>query len=576
MNSQQAVALEERPADLVVTGGRVYLSGRGAFLERDVVVVGNRIASIVDDASDVVEAETTVVDASGRVVLPGLIDAHTHVDTTVTMENWAPGLLETGTTAVVTEVSGLGPRFGAHGVDVLLEATESMPLTAYLCLPPQRLVDTFEPAAGDEAELEALGALLDHPRVVGVGEIDWIHVVGREPPLADLLDRTRNAGGVVVGHGAGCRGENLGAFATVVDNDHEAIAADGVLERATNGLHVVARCGSNRDDLDAVVDVFDDLGPSNVSLSTDGLAPGAVLDGFGMTTVLERTVEKGVDPATAVELATANPARHFGLTDRGVIAPRAIADLVIVDSMANLTVETVVADGDVVVTDGAADFEPPAVDYPEPIRDSVAVECATDRFTAPVADAPGGTVRSMAVDRGFITTETTVEPAVDGDRFGPAPEGDALTLTALDRRPDSTRGFTGFLTGYGLEAGAFATTGTWEPPVTLTVAAHTEDAVVATDHLAAIGGGMVVARDGEVIAAFPMPIGGAAAQCSLQAADERIRSIGRAVRRCGCDDRMPLLSIQTATFLGVPALKITSSGYADVMNGRLVGLAVDE
>ncbi|MFC6718822.1 adenine deaminase C-terminal domain-containing protein [Natrialbaceae archaeon GCM10025810] len=589
MDERQRVAEERATADLVVENGRIYCSHRRDFLERDVAIVGDRIAALLEDADPVVDEETTVISADDRVVLPGLIDAHTHADMRVTPERAAPHLLASGTTSVVSETSALGVPFGARGVETLLERAEDLPLSVYYCLPPQSLADTFAPSddgrdGGNgtgpdlEAEVDALASLLERDRIVAVGEIDWIHVVGRDSPIHRLCERAREAGAAIVGHGAGCRGDSMRSFATVVDNDHEAISAEGVRERAEHGVHVVGRCGSNRDDLDALAEAFSDLSPASVSLSTDGVWPPDLLEGYGMADVVRRAIEAGISAPDAIDAASRNPAEHFGLEGRGVVEPRAYADLAIVDDLESMAVETVVVEGAVVVEDGepleAARFAERAEPYPDYVYESVSIpaDLERDRFTAPLEAAPGVTVRAMEVGRGLVTTETTVEPAVEGDRLVPAPEEDVVTATLLATEPDTDRSFTGFLAGFGLEEGAVATTATWEARGLATVAADPDDAVVATERVAELGGGFAVARDGEVVAEVAMPIAGGAADAPVGAVVADLEAAERATRDAGVDVDAPLLVLQTLTFVGVPTLKLTASGYADILGRSLVGL----
>lgn len=577
MSRLQQVALGEGPADLVVAGGRVFLPEVGEFQRRDVAVVDNRVAALPENADPVVGEDTRVVDAEGRAVLPGFVDAHTHLDIHQSFETAYHYALEGGTTTVVTEASAFGSAFGAAGVKALLSATAYLPITVRVTVPPQPLVDTFTDAWADEREAAALSDLLADDRVVGVGETDWIHAVGREVPAERLYERARREGKRVVGHGAGCRGAKLTAFAGVVDDDHEATTPEGVVERVENGLHAVGRAGSIRDDLDAVAGAVDQVGPGELSLSTDGVWPEDCIGDGWMDEVVRRAIDAGVDPADAITMATLSPARHFGLDDRGSLAPGNVADVVVVDDLQSVNITTVVSGGEVVVHNHEATVAPRNVAYPDAFYDSVDVQTDPDAFAVPETAASDGRVRGLAYEGGLVSSPTTLSPAVVDGELHADPDAGVLKAALFDRRPGSDGGgFVGFCTGFGIEEGAVATTVTWETPGLLAAGADDDALSLAASHVAEMGGGWAVVRDGEVVAELPLRVGATCSDLEVEETAKLTSAVRAAVHRLGAAVERPLLGLQTLTFPGVPDRKLCFDGYAEVRDRRVVGLTPDE
>ncbi len=567
MNDLQPVALGERPADLVVAGGRALLPELGEFQSRDVAVVNNRVAALPDDAEPVIGPDTEVIDASGQAVIPGFIDAHTHLDLYQCYELAYHYSLEGGTTTVVSECSAFG-AFGPQGIEEFLAATAYLPVTVRVAVPPVGLFDTFEPAEATDEEAAGLVDLLSDDRVVGVGETDWIHAVGRDTAAEALYERAHELGKPVTGHGAGCRGENLAAFASFIDNDHEAITAEEVIDRAENGIHVVGRSGSVRDDIEALADAIERIDPAECSLSSDGVWPRDLAEGH-MDRVVRRAIEAGIDPADAIRMATLSPARHFGLVDRGSLAPGNIADVVVLSDLESVQVETVVSGGEIVVTNGSASVGPRHREYSDRFYDAVDVSTEPAVFSVPASGE--GEARAISHEGGLLTGEKRVSPAIEGGEFRPDPENDVLKATLLDRRTDHGGGFTGFMTGFGLESGAAATSLTWERPGVAVVGADEASMALAAERVEEMGGGWVVA-DGEVVAEAPFRVGATCSDLDVEETATLLGAVESALRGRGVGIEKPLLAVQTLSFPGVPSLKLSFSGYADVLNREVVGL----
>ncbi|WP_338729402.1 adenine deaminase C-terminal domain-containing protein [Haladaptatus sp. DJG-WS-42] len=572
MTRLQAVALGDAPADLVVRGARVLFPETGAKKKRAIAVVDDQIAALPEDPEPIIGPDTTVIDATGLVAIPGLIDAHTHIEAQHAFEYAYPHVLEAGTTSVISESNCLGSLYGATAVEQLLRATAPLAVNVFFTVPPQPLVSTFTPAWGDKTEKDALCDLLTHPRVVGVGEVDWIHVVGRDPPLFDLYDEARTLGTPISGHGAGCKGANLQAFASVVDNDHEAITGEEMISRLENGIHAIGRSGTVRDDTQAVVDAYHEVGPADLSLSTDSVWPGDVREGIYMNRVVRRAIDAGVTPEDAIRMATLNPARHFGLTDRGTLSPGARADIVLLSDLEAVEVETVISGGEVVVENGTATVEPVPYEYPDHFYESVHLPETLD-LTVPESVARNGTVRAIEHVTGLFTQDTLAEPAVEAGNLVADPDADVLKVVVIDRHPESDAdAFVGFVTGLGLTSGAVATTTAWEAGLTIAVGADDEAIHRAIDHLHELGGGWTVVDDNELTASHPCRVGGFLADIPIDEAAANVEAVSAALRNQGVTADHPMLAVATLTFLGVPILKLTPQGYANILTKELVGL----
>lgn len=572
MNELQAVALEEEPADLVVRGGEVLLAESGRFTQRDVAVVGDRIAALPVEADGIIDAETMVVDATDCSVIPGLIDAHTHLDAGQTFERIYHLALEGGTTTVVSEVNTFGSVLGTAGVETFLAATADLPVTVVVTVPPLGLLDLFEPPWADAGEARELQALLDRERVVGVGELTWIYIVGRSSGAAPLIERANELALPVTGHGAGCTGEELVALASIVDDDHEPIEAEGFLARVENGIHAIGRFGA-RDDIDALAEAYRTLGSSDhFSLCSDGIGLDRLANGHYMDRVVARAIDAGVPPAAAYRMATLTTARHFGLADRGSLTPGRVADIVVLSDRESVTVETVIADGEVVVREGEPTVGPRPHEYPDVVFDTLDVALVPADLRVPATAAgPDGRVRAIEHEFAMVTAETTVEPPVLDDALVADPAGDLVKAAAIDRHGGTCR-FVGFVTGLGIRDGAVATSSAMQLPVVTVLAANDADAATAVDRLATHGGGWVVVRDGTVIAEHATPVAGVCADTPIADTLGGNADVWSALEGLGVERSDVRVGISSLVFTGVPALKLSVSGYAHVLDRELVGL----
>lgn len=575
MTALQAVARGEQPPDLMVVNGQVFQPRTGEYASGDLLVAGGRIAGLVEDGMADADRQTTVVDAEGQAVLPGFIDAHTHCDMFQAFEHAAGQALAGGTTTVLTETDRFARRLGPEAITEFLAATAELPVRVFATLPADPFLDGVPGKAAAVGERDALLALAGHPRVAGVGELFWNQVAGRETALAPLLETVRAVGGVVWGHGAGCHDRKLSAFASVVDNDHELLTAGDVAPRVARGITPIGRCGSIRDDSALLGATDEQLLRSEGCLCSDGMWPTELLAEGYMDHVVRQTIAAGVSPEVAFRMATLNAARHCRLDGLGTLTPGAHADVIVLSDVERVSVETVISDGAVVVEGGTPQVTARPHEYPPAWYETAAVAVEPERFRVDADKATEGSVRAIGYVGGLLSESRTVRPAREGDELVAAPRRDVLQVALLPGRqgaPDA--GFTGFVTGLGLEQGAVATSNTWGNPGVLVLGADADSMALAATQLSDLGGGWVVVGKPGVMATLPTPLAGVCSETSPERTRARMASLRGALADAGVGASQPLVAIGTLTAVGLPWFKLGLEGYVDVVGERGVGLAV--
>jgi adenine deaminase len=290
-----------------------------------------------------------------------------------------------------------------------------------------------------------------------------------------------------------------------------------------------------------------------------------------MDRVVARVIEEGVPPPAAFRMATFNPARHFGLDDRGALAPGNVADVVVLSDRESVTVETVVADGEVVVRDGEPEVGPRPREYPPSFTDSLDVAVTPEAFRVPTDAVAGDAVRAVSHEFAMLTSETTVEPPVADGALTADPEADLALAAAADRHA-GTCSFVGFVEDLGIREGALATTSAMQLPALTVVGVAPEDMSAAANRVADIGGGWAVVRDGELLAEQATEVAGVAPNRPLETVREEDAAVWAAMEELGVERSDKRVGVSSLVFTGVPALKLSFSGYADVLGGELAGL----
>ncbi|MGQ9652862.1 MAG: adenine deaminase C-terminal domain-containing protein [Thermodesulfobacteriota bacterium] len=547
------VAAGRLPPDTVVMDGTLFDAFTGEFVPRQSIwIKDGRIAYVGPDPWTGHDEGIDFMDARGKVLLPGLVDAHTHVAYRTGVQEFVRHVIPSGVTTVVTETIELATVVGMEGIQCLVEALRDQPIRFYFTVPPLCGLTPIEEAVAPLPQ-ELLGPLRD-PGCLGVGEIYWGNLLVDGPQgdrVRELASMALHLGKRVEGHTAGASGRRLQAYTALgVSSCHEPITEGQVLDRLRLGYWVMIRQGAIRKELEGVKGIFQrGVDPRRLIIATDSMDPEGFLTEGYLDASVRRALELGVPPGRVYQMVTLNAAEHFRLDHLlGAIAPGMLADIVIVPAPDEFRPELVMREGKVIFREGKAMAGPREVAFPDRFFHTVA---ADPRYIpAPLAAEK---VRVMELETRLVTREAIVDLR--------GPDGrDVVMALAMDRV--AGRGsFMGLLKGFGLTRGACGSTMCWDTADMVVVGCDELSIRTVMQRLAAMGGGAVYAIGEEVIAEFPAPLCGVVSLAPMERARDEIRALETALRDNGVRWEKPLLTIDTLGTAAIPHLRITHHGY---------------
>jgi adenine deaminase len=583
-----AVASGRLPADVVLRDGRWVNVCSGEILEGiDVAVRGGRIAYCGSDAGAMIGPDTTVIEADGRYLVPGLLDAHMHVESTMlTLSRFAEAVLPLGTTGAFIDPHEIANVLGLAGVRLMVDEAKAIPMQIYVqvpsCVPAAPGLETAGAELGPDEVAEAMA----WDGVIGLGEVmNYPGVAAGDEGLHGEIAAALRAGGVVGGHYASPDlGTPFHAYAAAGPSDcHEGTREEDVFARVRQGMYAMVRQSSAWRDLAAQIAAVarGGIDPRHVLLCTDDRHAGTLLRAGHMDDVVRLAIREGVPPMTAIQMATLNPAEHFGVAqDVGCIAPGRCADILLVEDLVRFDVTQVIAAGEVVARDGKLAVAIPPFEYPESVRRSVHIGRRLDRSDFIVrAPKAAGAVRCRVIEivENQAPTRALVEevPVRDG-AVAPDVASDIAHLTVIERHHGTGRNGRGFVRGFGLEGRcALASTVAHDSHNLLVLGTDVDAMADAANRVVEIGGGIVLVRDGEAIAEIALPIAGLMSEASAAEVAARAEQIHRGLKTCGCTAGDAFMTFSLLALPVIPRLRLTDRGLVDVDAFEIVPLFVD-
>ncbi len=561
------VARGKRPCDLVLKGGSVINVFSGEIYASDVGIFDGRIVGLGEYGG------RQEIDVTGKYLSPGFIDGHVHIESSmVQVREFAKAVVPLGTTSVVIDPHEIANVFGLEGIQYMLRASKYNPMNVFLMLPSCVPSTEFE-TSGSSLKGFDLYPLLAEKWVLGIGEVmNYPGVLRKDQDLLDKITMTHEKR--VDGHAPNLGGRDLCAYiAAGVGSDHECTSVEEVKEKLRLGMHIMMREGSLTKNL---IDLLPVLTPYNISrcfFVTDDRHPKDILEEGHIDFMVRTAIEQGVDPASAVRLATINCAEYFKLDKFGAIAPGYEADILVLDSLEKPRVEKVFKRGRLVARDGEL-IEQEAPPQQLTLRGSINIKMLKpEDFRVP---AVGKRIRAIQLLPKEIKTNEVVTEAriVDGEAVSD-PERDIIKLMVVERHRASDNIGKAFVKGLGLKKGAIASSVSHDSHNIVVAGVSDADMLEAVIEICRMKGGLVLVNDGKVLAHLPLPIAGLMSDQPMARVKEDLEHLGKVARDMGITIDEPFMALSFITLAVVPDLKLTDLGLFDVNQFKFVDVFMD-
>ena len=561
-----AVARGDEPADLLLTGGRVFVPGTREWIDTDLAVADGVIAGWGPrDARE-------IADLSGAALTPGFIDAHMHLESTkLWVDEFVRAVLPHGTTAVAADPHEIANVFGIPGVVALAQAAANLPFTFGICASSCVPASPFE-SPGAELHAAEVRALVEEFGAIGLAEVmNYPGVVAGDP---ELLAKIAAAGDRRVdGHAPGLTGRQLDAYlAAGIESDHECTTLAEAAEKRRKGMWIFARQGSASRNLAALIPLVRQHGTERVALCTDDREPDTIFADGHVDDCVRLAVSCGVRLEDALVLATSNPADYHHFDRLGWLSPGYQADVLCFDSLDRLSAVRVYQAGRLVAEHGQAlTGAVPSAPAPAWMRHSVHLAAPPGPAALTLAPPEGGLAKVIGIEPDTLTTRHLVLDVTD-------PAAGIARIGVVERHHETGRIGLGYVHGFGLSRGAIASTVAHDAHNCMVVGAldvsGPADMSAAVARLAQIGGGQVAILDGRVVAEVPLPIGGLMSDQPVAAVAAQVEAVEHAAAAAlGIGIATPFMHLSFLALSVIPELRITDRGLVDVNRFELTAVA---
>lgn len=553
-----AVAAGREKADLVLKNAKYLNVFSNEFLCGDIAVANGLIAGVGKYDGK------TEIDVSGKLVLPGFIDAHIHLESSmVTPAEFAKAVVAHGTTTVITDPHEITNVMGIDGVEYMIQASQNLPIDVHFMMPscvPATEIDE----SGAELDCKDIDLYLDNKKVLGLAEMmNYVGVINCDKNVLSKIVTSQAHHKKIDGHAPELSGNDLNAYiAAGVYSDHECSTFENALEKLRKGQFIMIREGTAAHNLKALMPLLTQQYYSRCMFATDDKHPSDLLYGGHIDYIVKQALKNGADPIVALKTATHHAARYFLLNNKGAIAPGYLADIVVVDNLEDFNVETVFKRGKLVFDGEVKDFSAPAVD------EKLAEKCF-DTFNLDSVTPSSFKVDGKLGLIGLVGGELLTRNLGTADKIDV--ENDILKIACIERHKGTNHIGVGYVKGYSLKSGAVATSVAHDSHNIITVGCNDDDIAVAVNAIKDSKGGIAVVENGKIKALLELPIAGLMSDEPLTTVNEKLENAKSSAYELGADKSIdPFMTLSFLSLPVIPSLRITTKGVFDAENWKML------
>ena len=553
-----AVAAGREKADLVLKNAKYLNVFSNEFLCGDIAVANGLIAGVGKYDGK------TEIDVSGKLVLPGFIDAHIHLESSmVTPAEFAKAVVAHGTTTVITDPHEITNVMGIDGVEYMIQASQNLPIDVHFMMPscvPATEIDE----SGAELDCKDIDLYLDNKKVLGLAEMmNYVGVINGDKNVLSKIVTSQAHHKKIDGHAPELSGNDLNAYiAAGVYSDHECSTFENALEKLRKGQFIMIREGTAAHNLKALMPLLTQQYYSRCMFATDDKHPSDLLYGGHIDYIVKQALKNGADPIVALKTATHHAARYFLLNNKGAIASGYLADIVVVDNLEDFNVETVFKRGKLVFDGEVKDFSAPTVD------EKLAKKCF-DTFHLNSVTPSSFKVEGKLGLIGLVGGELLTRNLGTADKIDV--ENDILKIACIERHKGTNHIGVGYVKGYSLKSGAVATSVAHDSHNIITVGCNDDDIAVAVNAIKDSKGGIAVVENGKIKALLELPIAGLMSDEPLTTVNEKLENAKSSAYELGADKSIdPFMTLSFLSLPVIPSLRITTKGVFDVENWKML------